>query len=204
MEAQAVIGYEPAGMLPAGGTIARQAGLTAWAMEQEILPSIRNKVFCLCRGFIGNSADALDLTQDTMTKALAHYRQDNPEFVQAWVMRIARNLCLDHLRRRKTRGPQQSVSEQLASEWQSPEDLAYIQEDIRIVREAIDKLSPCLRAVLEMREYGEFSYLEIARALGIGRATVNSRLNRARQAVLEYYQQNVTATARTRRDYDRN
>jgi RNA polymerase sigma factor (sigma-70 family) len=161
----------------------------ASAMGEQALSACRNKVFCLCLGFIGNAADALDLTQDTFARALLHYHQDRPEHVQAWILRIARNICLDHLRRRKCRGPHHSVSEHTAIEWQTPEDHAGSQEDIRIVRKAIAQLPPRLREVLLMREYGELSYFEISRALDIGRGTVTSRLNRARQAIVRCYQE---------------
>jgi RNA polymerase sigma factor (sigma-70 family) len=189
MEAQALSGYDRTVPIRARTDALREADSLAVETIEKSLPSYRNKVFCLCLGFIGNAADALDLTQDTFAKALVHYRQDRPEYVQAWVMRIARNICLDHLRSRKIRGPQQSISEYSAIEWRTPEDLAGSREDIRIVRKAIADLPPRLREVLVMREYGELSYLEISRALRIGKSTMASRLNRARQAVIHRYQE---------------
>jgi RNA polymerase sigma factor (sigma-70 family) len=138
---------------------------------------------------MGNSADARDLTQDTFAKALDHYGQDNPEHVQAWLLCIARNACLDYLRRRKVRGPQQPVSEFSAIDWRTPEDNAGSEEEIRIVRKAIAALPGRLREVLVMREYGELSYQEIGRTLHISGSTVTSRLNRARRAVLDFYRE---------------
>ena len=155
---------------------------------QELL-GYRDKVFCLCLGFVGNAADARDLTQDTFTKALAHCREAKPDHMQAWLMRIARNTCLDQARRRKIRGPQQQVSELSAVDWQTPEDIAGAEDEIRIVRKAIAGLPRRQREVLVMREYGELSYQEIALALGISSGTVMSRLNRARQAVLRFYRE---------------
>lgn len=169
----------------------REAGGREPALEAEkkTLQAFSDKVFCLCLGFMGNAADACDLTQDTLAKALVHYGQDNPEHVQAWLMAIARNSCLDQLRRRKTRGPQQPVSEFTAIDWKTPEDNARQEEEIRIVRKAISRLPERLREVLVLREYGELSYEEIGRALTIPTASVRSRLNRARQAVLRFYQE---------------
>ncbi len=155
---------------------------------QELL-GYKDKVFCLCLGFAGNAADARDLAQDTFAKALAHCREAAPDCLQAWVMRIARNTCLDQARRRKVRGPQQPVSEFSAVDWRTPEDHAGSQEDILIVRKAIAGLPQGQRDVLVMREYGELSYQEIGQALGIGTGTVMSRLNRARRSVLKFYQE---------------
>jgi len=171
---------------------------------KRTLPAFKDKIFYLCLGFMGNAADARDLTQDTFAKALIHYDHDNPEYVQAWLMRIARNICLDQLRRRKVRGPQQPVSEFTAIDWRTPEFNAGTEEEIRIVRKAIAGLPRRLREVLVMREYGELSYQEIGRTLHISTATVTSRLNRARQAVLRFYQEeNKMTEARTRSDHDR-
>ncbi|HSQ36160.1 MAG TPA: RNA polymerase sigma factor [Candidatus Binatia bacterium] len=157
-------------------------------LRQELL-CYRDKVFCLCLGFVGNAADAGDLAQDTFAKALAHCREAEPENLQAWIMRIARNTCLDQARRRKARGPWQPVSEFTAVEWQTPEDSASAEDEIRIVRKAIAGLPRRQRDVLVMREYGELSYQEIAGALRISTGTVMSRLNRARQAVLRFYRE---------------
>ena len=177
----------------------------AIADEKISLMAFKDRIFCLCLGFMGNAADARDLTQDTFAKALAHYGQDNPEHVQAWLLRIARNICLDQLRRKKVRGPQQAVSEFTAIDWRTPEHNAGAQEEIRIVRKAIAALPQRLREVLVMREYSEYSYQEIGRSLRISPATVTSRLNRARQAVLRFYQEeNKMTGSRTRSDHDRN
>jgi RNA polymerase sigma factor (sigma-70 family) len=191
METQAWSGREQIGVVRARAAAPRSAARLNLASElgKSALPAYRERVFSLCLGFMGNSADARDLTQDTFAKALAHYSQDNPEHVQAWLLRIARNACLDHLRRRKVRGPQFPVSEFSAIDWRTPEKNAGAEEEIRIVREAIAALPCRLREVLVMHEYGELSCLEISRALRISSATATSRLHRARLAVLGFYRE---------------
>lgn len=180
-------------MLP---TIAIQAPRRAEAWKRastaseeswQALPSYQNKVFCLCLGFMGNAADARDLTQDTFAKALAHADQAPPEHLQAWLLRIARNSCLDHVRHIKVLGPLQPISEYSAIHWETPENHAGAAEEIRIVRQAIASLPRRLRDVLVMREYGELSCQEIGSTLGIGHGTVSKRLKRARQLVLHFY-----------------
>jgi RNA polymerase sigma factor (sigma-70 family) len=199
MEAQTWSGTERLGGVRARAGETRAAGRLNLASElgKSALPAYRERVFFLCLGFMGNSADARDLTQDTFAKALAHYSQDNPEHVQAWLLRIARNACLDHLRLRKVRGPQFPVSEFSAIDWRTPEDNAGAEEEIRIVREAIAALPCRLREVLVMHEYGELSCLEISRALRISCGTATSRLHRARQAVLSYYREEHHEIKRT-------
>jgi RNA polymerase sigma-70 factor, ECF subfamily len=157
-------------------------------LRQELF-AFRDRIFSVCLGFVGNAADARDLTQDTFAKALAHCREADPDRLQAWIMRIARNTCLDQVRRRKTRGSLHPVSEFTAVEWRTPEDSAGAEDEIRIIRKAIASLPRRQREVLVMREYGELSYQEIASTLRISNGTVMSRLNRGRQAVLRFYQE---------------
>jgi RNA polymerase sigma-70 factor (ECF subfamily) len=170
-------------------TMPDEAARDAEALVRGQLLALRDRVFLLCLGFVGNAADARDLAQETFAKALAHAREARPETLPAWLMRIARNTCLDLARRRTSRGPQEPVSEGCAVERETPEDHAGRQEEIAIVRRAVAALPPRLRDVLVMREYGELPYEEIAAALGIRRGTVMSRLNRARAAVMRYYRE---------------
>jgi RNA polymerase sigma-70 factor (ECF subfamily) len=156
--------------------------------RHELLAS-RDRVYSLCLGFAGNAADARDLAQETFAKALSHFEADRPANPQAWIMRIARNTCLDQARRKKTRGPQHPISEWNAVDGRTPESEAGREEEIAIVRRSIARLPGRLRDVLVMREYGELSYEEIALALEISSGTVMSRLNRARRSVLKSYQE---------------
>jgi RNA polymerase sigma factor (sigma-70 family) len=165
---------------------------TVMAREKDGLQDLlacRDRVFCLCLGFAGNAADARDLAQETYAKALSHFDADRPANPQAWIMRIARNTCLDLLRRKKARGPQHAISEFSAIDHGTPESHAGREEEIGIVRKAIAALPHHQRDVLLMREYGELSYGEIAQALRISTGTVMSRLNRARKGVLRLYQE---------------
>jgi len=165
------------------------ASIQAQTQVGQDLLDFKDKVFCLCLGFAGNAADARDLTQDTFAKALTHYAQSRPENPQAWIMRIARNTCLDLLRRKKVRGPLHPVSEFTAVDRRTPESQAGREEEIGIVRKAIASLPRRQRDVLVLREYAELSYQEIGQTLRISSGTVMSRLNRARQAVLRFYRE---------------
>jgi len=59
-------------------------------------------VFALCLGLLANVHDAEDVAQDTMLKGLQGIRRlARPGQFEPWILRIARNLCVDLLRRRK-------------------------------------------------------------------------------------------------------
>jgi RNA polymerase sigma-70 factor (ECF subfamily) len=171
----------------------RSGAETAEALRS--LPSYQDRVFRLCLGYMGNAVDARDLTQETFARAVAHFERDDPEHMQAWLLRIARNTCLDQLRRLKVRGPALPIQEHSMICWRTPEDHAGEAEQIRLVRRAVAALPRRLRDVLVMREYGEFSHGEIGQVLGIGRAAVCRRLQRARLAVLRRFHEGQRAAA---------
>ena len=59
-------------------------------------------VFALCLGMVANAHDAEDVAQETMLKGLVSLRRlAKPQQFESWILRIARNLCIDLLRRRK-------------------------------------------------------------------------------------------------------
>ena len=59
-------------------------------------------VFALCLGLLANVHDAEDTAQNTMLKGLQGIRRlARPEQFEPWILRTARNLCVDLLRRRK-------------------------------------------------------------------------------------------------------
>jgi RNA polymerase sigma-70 factor, ECF subfamily len=142
----------------------------------------RNTIFLICLGYTRNRHDAEDLAQETFLRAhtnLARLRSQSSS--KAWLCSIARNVCLDHLRRSRWR-----VFSYL---FDHPEPFS--SEDIHVVIEqkeqhdalkrAIRRLPAKLRDALVLREYGELSYEQIALTLDIEEGTVMSRLHRARK-----------------------
>jgi RNA polymerase sigma factor (sigma-70 family) len=69
----------------------------AWG---EIFETYKLQVFNACRSMLGNDEDARDLTSDTFMKAMEKihlYDRNQPFF--PWLVRIAKNLCIDQIRR---------------------------------------------------------------------------------------------------------
>jgi len=59
-------------------------------------------VYALCLGMLGNVEDAEDIAQEAVLKGLQKLdRLDRNERYDKWILRIARNLCVDFLRRKK-------------------------------------------------------------------------------------------------------
>lgn len=142
---------------------------------------------------VGNAEDAFDLSQEVFLKiwkSIGRYRGDCR--FTTWVYKICVNTCLDFLRHAKISTAEQmptytdrdgdEVEIEFADESidSSPEGMFEKHETVRLVRDAITKLSPEAREVVELRDIEGYSYDEIAEMTGIEIGTVKSRLNRAR------------------------
>jgi RNA polymerase sigma-70 factor (ECF subfamily) len=130
-------------------------------------------VFAVCLGTLGNVHDAEDIAQDTFIKGLARIGQlrDGAQF-GPWLMKIARNLCLDHARRRK-RG-----AEIVALQGDDRRDAVGERADLR---DAIARLPEKYRLPLMLYYFDGHSSENVASALGISTDGALTRLSRARK-----------------------
>ena len=161
---------------------------------RSLVERYQHKVTALATGMLRNRDDALDVVQDTFTKAyqsLDRFKGESSFYT--WLYRITMNLCIDH-QRRTARMPQAQLE---ASE--SPEEAPIINaargdaerddplqrlheaEVGQRIRQAIAELTPEHRAVILLREVEGLSYEEISRALECPKGTVMSRLHYARR-----------------------
>jgi RNA polymerase sigma-70 factor (ECF subfamily) len=153
-------------------------------VEMDQLLKYQRTVFLICLGFTRHPWDAQELSQECYLQAQERLQQlREPEAAKAWLCCLARNLCLDHLRRQKWRRWLQleEVEEQKHNE--NPEALYESREQFQLMKRAIARLPAKLREVFILRAYGELSYDEIAHTLGLQPGTVMSRLSRARDRI---------------------
>lgn len=127
----------------------------------------------------GSRDHAADLLQSCATKALAAVPPDDDEHLRAWLFTIMRNIWIDEHRR--------GQAALLAAE-EAPEDGDWRHDDRLIatitVRQALERLDPAQREIVELVDLAGFRYGEAARILGVPAGTVMSRLSRARLSLL--------------------
>ncbi|MBI4902920.1 MAG: sigma-70 family RNA polymerase sigma factor [Acidobacteria bacterium] len=158
---------------------------TAW---EDLVRVHTRRVYAVCYRFTGSDSEAQDLTQDVFLrvfKTLRSFRSGEGSF-SVWLLRLTRNLLIDHYRRGKQGRATESIEEQLpmleetAALSARTDGLVAGREAGEILQAALDKLSPELRETLILRDLEELEYREIAGALGVPEGTVKSRLNRGR------------------------
>jgi RNA polymerase sigma-70 factor (ECF subfamily) len=150
----------------------------------EDLLSHREDVYRICLGFSRNTCDAEELAQEVYLKAYKKMSSlENSGLAKEWLFRITRNTCLDHKKRRRFFRFIELGKDNEPQERETPDTLFGEREQTRILKEIIRALPRKQKEVLILREYGDLSYKELARTLGIKEGTVMSRLNRARRIV---------------------
>ena len=112
---------------------------------------------------------------------------------KTWLYRIASNVSIDHIRKRKTSGNPASLDEHLetedgkmqqqaADEKMKPADSVMEREETeKQVQAALQSLPENQRAAIILKIYEDRPYSEIAAVMGVSVASVESLLFRARQ-----------------------
>lgn len=145
------------------------------AGDKEAYAALANRhyerVFVTCLGMLGKVHDAEDITQDAMLRGLIRIGtlRDSCQF-GSWIVRIARNYCVSHIRRRRYVG-------QFAGRKSAPPDETLAPyEDLQ---QAIAKLPPESKLPLVTYYFGGQSVKDVAEKLELSRSAVYQRLRTA-------------------------
>jgi RNA polymerase sigma-70 factor (ECF subfamily) len=138
---------------------------------------------------LGDAIAAEDVTQDSFLALYRHLNQVPPSAYRPWLYRVARNLCLDQLRRRKFKmslfGDVSRDEDQpfvpADTFGHRPDQLAETREANESIEAAIEALPAKFREAFLLCEVDGMSYEDAAAVLGCPVKTVSTRLFRARQ-----------------------
>lgn len=143
----------------------------------------RDKIYRTAFRMINNPEDALDLTQEIFLKAYKNISKYNfkSEF-STWLYRLAINLCIDELRKRKNSNEvlMDSIPENLIYS-DTPEDIILSEEQESLIWKALNSLKEKERVVIVLREMEGLSYEEIANVLKCSMGRVKSRIHESRE-----------------------
>ena len=134
-------------------------------------------VFALCLGVLGNVHDAEDAAQEAMLKGFLKIRKlKRCDQFEWWILQIARNLCIDFLRRQKRlRASGVKQSRQSGDQTSDNHDL----------QQAIRRLPQELRVPLTMFYFDGKNAKTIADKLNISHSGACQRIRQARQQLHE-------------------
>jgi RNA polymerase sigma-70 factor, ECF subfamily len=141
-----------------------------------------------------NRADAEDLVQDTVVRALRFRNRFKPGTnLRAWLYTILHNTWRNRVRdtaREATDVDSDRIEELAATadgpaEVETPERVLLRSTMDADLKEALDELPEVFRQAVWLRDVEEFSYAEIARMLDVPIGTVMSRISRGRRQLFE-------------------
>ena len=134
---------------------------------------------------LGSSEDAEDVLQEVFVNAYRAMLADDREInLRPWLYRIARNRCLNHLRK-PTADAQESMDMVPVLEAASTAEKVHNREEFRQLISDVGKLPETQRCALMLREMDAMSYEEIAHAMETSVPSVKSLLVRARISLAE-------------------
>jgi len=152
---------------------------TAW---REIFDHTSSRLFAFLCYQVGNREEALDLVQETFVLAfrrLRSYRGDAP--LEAWLRVIALRKALDWKRTVLRRWKRMRELDETVAAVDPTQSKVHFDSERAALGKALAQLSAVQRAVLLLREWEEWSFREIGRALGCKESTARVHHTRARE-----------------------
>jgi RNA polymerase sigma-70 factor (ECF subfamily) len=145
-------------------------------------------LYNFCLRMLGQADDAADVAQETFVQLYSHLgRLDEREPIAPWLFRVARNRCIDVIRRRRTvpltqfddSGEGGLVLEPIDDE-PLPEELVERADLQAVLARAIAALPPSYAEVVALRYAGDKSFAEIASILECDEGAARVRFHRAK------------------------
>jgi RNA polymerase sigma-70 factor (ECF subfamily) len=161
---------------------------------RELLRRYERPVFSLVYRVVRDRSTAEDLSQEAFVRAFQAIGTFNPSYkFSSWIFKIANNLTIDHLRRRKldtvsiegsphadTREALERSRINLEATGENPERFTENRELGSHIEEAIAKLRPEYRTAVLLRHVEGYGYEEVAEIMEVPLGTAKTFIHRGR------------------------
>jgi RNA polymerase sigma factor (sigma-70 family) len=152
---------------------------------EALVQRYQSRLLAFCRHMLGSTEDAEDVLQEVFAASFnAMIADDRPINARPWLYRIARNRCLNHLRRPQHAG-QDSMDIFERDGGLTTADAVYKREEFRQIVADVQDLPETQKTALLLREIDALSYDQIAEAMETTVPSVKSLLVRARVSLAE-------------------
>lgn len=152
---------------------------------EALVSRYQSRLLSFCRHMLGSKEDAEDVLQEVFTAAynamLADERAIN---ARPWLYRIARNRCLNHMRRAQAIGVD-SMDIHVSEAGATTADKVHSREEFRLLMADVSELPETQRTALLLREIDALSYDQISEVMDTTVPSVKSLLVRARVSLAE-------------------
>ncbi len=156
--------------------------------ESRVLP-VKNKLFRFAFRLLGSSEEAKDVVQEVFIRVWnGRDQMASIDNMEAWCMRITRNLSLDKIRARQRKATDPiEESFDIQNDSRTPYEATENSENMQRINELIASLPEKQRQVMHLRDIEGYSYNEICEILELDMNQVKVNLFRARNAVREKF-----------------
>ena len=145
----------------------------------------QSRLLAFCRRMVGSPQDAEDVLQEVFAAAHSAILADSrPINARPWLYRIARNKCVNHLRKPTAEGVD-SMDVHPHENGTSTLEQVQRREELRAIVSDVHELPKTQRTALTLRAIDDLSYTDIAQKMGTTLPSVKSLLVRARMSLAE-------------------
>ncbi len=154
----------------------------------------RERIWAVCYRMTGRRAEADDLAQEAIARAIERAEQLSEEDPTGWLLTVAARVCLDRLRKERTERRLTELADPIdgldwlvaRGETGAPDAAAVLREDLRYaIVVALQHLTPRQRAALVLHDVCDRSLEEVGATLGGTANAAKATLQRARVALRE-------------------
>lgn len=145
---------------------------------EQLVNRYKNGLYRHCLRFTKDESSAEDIALEAFVEAYKHMDSYNPNYkFSTWLYKIATNLALSSLRKRKDVRMDEDELDRVVSELPAAEELMFYNE----LHEAVNRLPLTYRTVVSMHYWQGKSYAEIAGHMGTSVGSVKGWMYRARK-----------------------
>lgn len=153
-------------------------------MESDILQALYERYYSRAMlyalSLCGDEELAKDLVADAFVRACLSLPEETPSFPY-WLMRVCRNLWLDHLRRQRRQAPLEDAAQLPAPD--TPETAFLKHERSRALWRSIGRLAPLDREIVTLHYFSGLPLQQVAALVGRSYGATRQRLSRLRQKI---------------------
>lgn len=165
------------------------------AYKERISP-VKNKLYRFALGIVRDPAEAEDIVQEILIKIWRQWEEIHTiQNLEAWSMRLTKNLAIDKLRSRHRRTEDLDRAYQVEVDGPDPYESVVTGDTIGQIRQLMDRLPENQRLVMNLRDIEGLSYQEISEALDMPMPQVKVNLFRARTQIRNHLVKSKTYEA---------
>jgi len=160
---------------------------------KKLVQEHRNRVFSYTLYFLRNREDAEDVTQEVLIRLWKNMNKIDRKKIVPWLMQVAHNCCIDHVRKRKSVGKNGKIIDSievdnLPSEVDAvshPDQFVEYTETQELLLSALNTLPERTKSMMLLHYFQGLKYTTISNILNTDVGTVKVAVHRGRRMLRE-------------------